>query len=80
MRGLFYEHALHVDAARKSVRLDDGKETSFQGDEADLFVADARGKGVYVDVSALHEGFVGEVSVGTFGRVRNVYFNTFLTQ
>jgi flagellar basal body-associated protein FliL len=80
MRGLFYEHGLHVDAARKSIRLDDGKDVSFQGDETDLFVADARGKGVYVDVSTLHEDFVGEVSVGTFGRVRNVYFNTFLTQ
>src|SRR5262245_34495713 len=80
LRGLYYEHALHLDAARKSVRLDDGKAVAFQGDETDLFVADARGKGVYVDVSALHTDFVGEVPVGTFGRVRNVYFNTFLTQ
>lgn len=80
MRGLFYEHALHADAARKIIRLDDGKDVSFQGDETDLFVADARGKGVYVDVGALHADFVGEVRVGTFGRVRNVYFNTLLTQ
>lgn len=80
MHGLFYEHGLHVDAARKSIRLDDGREVAFLGDETDLFVADARGKGVYVDVSALHADFVGEVPVGTFGRVRNVYFNTFLTQ
>lgn len=80
MRGLFYEHFLHLDAPRKLLRLDDGKEVAFQGDETDLFVSDARGKGVYVDVSGLHEDFVGEVSVGTFGRVRNVYFNTFLTQ
>src|SRR5262245_16806420 len=80
LRGLFYEHALHLDTARKSIRLDDGKAVAFQGDETDLFVADARGKGVYVDVSALHTDFVGEVPVGTFGRVRNVYFNTFLTQ
>jgi flagellar basal body-associated protein FliL len=80
LRGLYYEHALHLDAERKSVRLDDGKDVAFQGDETDLYVADARGKGVYVDVSALHEGFVGAVPVGTFGRVRNVYFNSFLTQ
>ena len=79
-RGLFFEHALHLDAARKSIRLDDGKEVAFQGDETDLHVADARGKGVFVDVSALHEDFVGAVPTGTFGRVRNVYFNTFLTQ
>lgn len=80
LRGLFYDHGLHVDAARKSVRLDDGKDVVFQGDENDLFVGDARGKGVYVDVSGLHPDFVGEVRTGTFGRVRNVYFNTFLTQ
>jgi len=80
LRGLFYEHALHVDSARRLVRLDRGKEVTFQGDETDLFVSDERGKGVYVDVSALHGDFVGEVPVGTFGRVRNVYFNTFLTQ
>jgi len=80
LRGLFYEHALHLDAAKKSIHLDHGKEVTFQGDETDLFVSDERGKGVYVDVSALHEDFDGEVPVGTFGRVRNVYFNTFLTQ
>jgi flagellar basal body-associated protein FliL len=80
LRGLFYEHALHVDAARKAIRLDDGQELVFHGDETDLFVSDARGKGVYVDVSALREGFAGAVPTGTFGRVRNVYFNSFLTQ
>jgi hypothetical protein len=52
----------------------------FQGDETDLFVSDARGKGVYVDVGGLAPEFAGQVRVGTFGRVRNVYFNTFLTQ
>lgn len=80
MRGLFYEHAVHLDVTRKSVRLDDGKDVTFQGDETDLFVADARGKGVYLDVSSLHDDFAGRVPVGAFGRVRNVYFNTFLTQ
>ena len=80
LRGFFYEHALHIDAPEKTIRLDDGKELTYVGDEADLFIADARGKGVYVDLTAVHGEFVGSVSVGTFGRVRNVYFNTFLTQ
>lgn len=80
MRGIFYEHALHLDVGRKLIRLDDGKDVEYRGEETDLFVSDARGKGVYVDVSGLHEGFAGEVHVGTFGRVRNVYFNTLLTQ
>ena len=43
-------------------------------------MADARGNGVYLDVSGVHGDFEGVVPVGTFGRVRNVYFNTFLTQ
>jgi len=80
LRGLFYEHHLALDAGKKTIALDDGPSVSFQGDEADLFVADARGKGVYVDVSAVQADFDGRVPVGTFGRVRNVYFNTFLTQ
>ena len=74
------DHQLRVDAKRKVVALDDGKDTEFRGDEDDLFVADARGKGVYVDVGGLHEDFAGEVPVGTFGRVRNVYFGKCLTQ
>jgi len=80
MRGLFYDHRLFLDAPRKAIRLDDGRDVSFHGDETDLFVADSRGKGVYVDVSAVVPDFAGEVPVGTFGRVRNVYFDTFLTQ
>jgi flagellar basal body-associated protein FliL len=80
MRGLFHEHMLTVDATRKAIKLDDGSEVIFQGDETDLFVPDARGKGVYVDISSLTKDFAGQVRVGTFGRMRNVYFNTFLTQ
>jgi flagellar basal body-associated protein FliL len=80
LRGLFYDHQLRVDAKRKIIALDDGKDTEFRGDEDDLFVADGRGKGVYVDVTGLDEAFAGSVPAGTFGRVRNVYFNTFLTQ
>lgn len=80
MRGLYYEHVLELDAPRKILRLDDGEETRFNGDETDLFVGDARGRGVYVDVSGFHAEFVGKIQVGTFGRVRNVYFDTLLTQ
>jgi len=80
MRGLYFDHALALDTTRKSIKLDDGEELIYTGEETDLFVADARGKGVYVDVSELAPEFHGKVPVGTFGRVRNVYFNTFLTQ
>lgn len=80
LRGLFYEKSIAIDATRKALRLDDGKEVIYQGEETDLFVSDARGKGVYLDVTEIKPEFAGQVRVGTFGRVRNVYFNTFLTQ
>lgn len=80
MRGLFYEHDLHLNTGTKTIALDDGREIAYQGDETDLFVSDARGKGVYVDVSGVRGEFSGDIPVGAFGRVRNVYFNTLLTQ
>ncbi|MSR63026.1 MAG: flagellar basal body-associated FliL family protein [Planctomycetes bacterium] len=80
LRGLFYEHQLHLDAGKKSLRLDEGEELTYRGDEVDLFVADAYGKGVYLEVTGVTSDFVGEIPVGAFGHVRNVYFNTFLTQ
>jgi flagellar basal body-associated protein FliL len=80
LRGLYYDHHFQLDASRKVISVDDGADTTFRGDEDDLFVSDARGKGIYVDVTGLDPGFTGSVPAGTFGRVRNVYFNTFLTQ
>jgi flagellar basal body-associated protein FliL len=79
-RGFFYEHELEVDPVDKTIRLDHGPKIAFEGNESDLFVADAKGKGIYVDVSGLEPGFAGAVQAGTFGRVRNVYFVSFLTQ
>ncbi len=80
LRGFFHEHELELDAAKRTARLDDGAPVSFRGDEADLFVADAQGKGVYLDMTGLDHDFEGKVHIGTFGRVRNVYFGSFLTQ
>jgi flagellar basal body-associated protein FliL len=80
MRGYYYEHELHLNTATRTIALDDGRPLSYQGDETDMFVPDARGKGVYVDVSGVNEEFTGDIPVGSFGRVRNVYFNTLLTQ
>lgn len=80
MRGFFYEHKLDVDTVLHTIRLDDGQPLRFKGDETDLLVQDSAGRGVYVDVSGLHQGFRGQVRAGTFGRVRNIYFGSFLTQ
>lgn len=80
MRGFYHEHELHLNTATKTISLDGGREFAYQGDETDLFVSDAHGKGVFVDLSGVRGEFKGDVPVGTFGRVRNVYFNTLLTQ
>jgi len=80
MRGGFKAHSLHVDAPNKTVRLDEGPVTSFQGTEADLIVEDARGQCIYLDVSELVPEFVGEIGVGTFGRVEKILFSRLLVQ
>jgi hypothetical protein len=80
LRGLFHEHVLHVDAIEKTLQLDDGPKTHFQGTENDLQVEDAQGQTLYVDVSDLDHGFRGDVQVGVQGRIRSIYFASLLTQ
>ncbi len=80
LRGLLYEHRIHVDQTRGTIRLDDGPVIEFKGDEHDLRLVDQKGQDVYVDVSALKPAFRGEVHVGVPGRVRKVYRDKFLVQ
>ncbi|MFN0007791.1 MAG: hypothetical protein ACKVXR_07770 [Planctomycetota bacterium] len=79
-RGLLHEHALHVDAPRKTLRLDDGPETPFQGQERDLRVNASDGTTAYVNVSLLDPKFVGDVPLGVAGRVRRIYRQEVLVQ
>jgi flagellar basal body-associated protein FliL len=80
MRGLYYEHELELDAGEHTVRLDDGPLVAFEGEEADLLVEDGQGRTVYLDVTGIQAGFHGTLHVGVMGRVRNIYFSSFLTQ
>jgi flagellar basal body-associated protein FliL len=80
MRGGFRAHFLHVDQTKSTISLDDGPPVSFDGSEDDLLVEDAKGLCVFVDVTGLEEGFVGDVHVGTFGRVLSILKGRFLTQ
>lgn len=79
-RGPFHEHRLAVDAAQRTVRLDDGQPTRFNGNETDLVVPDAEGRTLHLDVTGLVPGFVGEVQVGTYGRIRRILPKYFLVQ
>lgn len=80
MRGGFKAHVLHVDAPNKTIRLDEGPETPFEGTEDNLAVEDARGQRVYLDVTALDPEFVGEVNIGTFGSIDKILFSRLLVQ
>ena len=80
LRGLLYEHALHVDLARRTLRLDTGPVVQFDGREHDLRVVDGDDKDIYVDVSELKPGFSGDIHIGVAGKVRRIYRDSFLVQ
>jgi hypothetical protein len=79
-RGFLHEHALRVDAAHKSLRLDDGPETTYRGEESDLKITAADGTTVYLNVMHLDPSFSGDVPIGVAGRVRRIYRQQVLVQ
>jgi len=79
-RGRFHEHVLHVDAIKKSVRLDDGPEVEFMGNESDLPVRAANGDVLYLDVTRVESDFVDEVPVGVRGEIVRVLTQDLLIQ
>ena len=80
MRGGYHSHSIHVDARKQVISLDDGPAFTFEGSEQNLELKNSRDQVVFVDVSNLDPDFVGEVPVGTFGRLRAVLFGKFLVQ
>lgn len=80
MRGYLHDHVLKVDAIKGTIQLDAGDPVSFDGTERDLAVTGPTGDQVYVDVTGLVEGFVGEVPVGVMGSIKKIHFAKFLVQ
>jgi len=80
MRGLLYEHVLHVDGPRRTLRLDNGPVVQFDGHEHDMRITDSDDKDIYIDVSELKPGFSGDVHIGVAGKVRRIYRDSFLVQ
>jgi flagellar basal body-associated protein FliL len=78
--GYLHEHALRVDAAHKSMRLDDGPEVAYHGEERDLCVTGTDGTTVFVNLVRLDPKFSGDVPVGVAGRVRRIYRQQVLVQ
>jgi flagellar basal body-associated protein FliL len=79
-RGYLHEHVLRVDSLHKSLRIDDGPETTFHGDERDLRIAASDGSTVYLNVMHLEPSFSGDVAIGVAGRVRRIYRQQVLVQ
>ncbi len=80
MRAGFYSHVLKVDGPRGSIALDDGPAVQFDGSETDLMLESELGKTVYVDVTDHNPEFVGDVHVGSFGRIMTIRFADFKVQ
>lgn len=80
LRSGFFAHELHLDAAERKIRLDEGPETTFEGGEEDLELFNEHGDVLFVDVSHVVPEFKGKVNAGVFGRIRNVYFGKLLVQ
>lgn len=79
-RGLFHDHVLKVDAAAKTIALDEGPAVSFQGTETDLRLLDPKGEALFLDVTGLNADFAGDVPIGVQGRIRGIYYSKFITQ
>ncbi len=80
LHGLLYDHELTVDSTRKTLRLDEGPEAAFRGDERDLRVTSPKGEFVFLDVTGLDAKFDGKVAVGVQGRLRRIYRGQVLVQ
>lgn len=79
-RGYLWDHALRVDGTLKTLRIDDGPVFPFTGVEEDLRIETDQGETVFVDVTHFVAGFVGEVPLGTHGRLRRLILHQTIAQ
>lgn len=80
LRTPLYDGKLFVDAPAGTLRLGDGAEYRFTGEETDLRVEDGAGKYVFLDLTGLESDFRGQVLIGTHGRVRELLFKKCVVQ
>ena len=79
-RGYLDEHVLHVDGTKRTLQIDDGPVTDFEGNETDLEVFTNTGVSVFIDVSDYKEDFVGEVPIGVQGHLQNLLIENWILQ
>jgi hypothetical protein len=87
MRGGFKAHIIHLNTFKGEISLDDGPVILYdqaQGDmdlvKADLMLESESGQVIYVNVTELTPEYIGEINVGTFGRIIKLTFDSFITQ
>lgn len=80
MRGGYMAHVVHLDSNAKTIALDNGPTVQFEGHEVDLLLESEFGLTLHVDVSHLNDGFQGDVSVGTHGRIVKILYDKFIVQ
>lgn len=71
-RGHFHDHVLHVDAAKRTLKIDDGPEVTFEEDDPNVKVLSTDGAVLYIDTTPVDPEFVGEIPVGIKGKIRQV--------
>lgn len=79
-RGHFWDHALHFDGTQRTIRIDEGPEVVFTGEEEDLRVETAQGEEVYLDVTHFNEEFVGDIQIGVMGHLRRLILHDTIAQ
>ena len=79
-RGPYEEHLAHVDAAAHTIQLDDGPVQEWSDDEDDYELTAADGTKLFLDMTSVKPGFVGDVNIGVMGRPRRVLLKEILIQ
>jgi len=80
LRGLLHDHEITLDGARKTIRLDEGPQVKYSGNERDLRLTASNGEFTFVDVTGVDAEFSGTVAVGVQGRLRRIYRGQVLVQ
>lgn len=72
LRTPLYDQKLFVDAPLGTIRMGDGPEVRFTGEEKNLRIEDGSGYATYLDLTELDPEFQGNIRIGTHGRVNRL--------
>lgn len=79
-RGPYELHSIHVDGILHKIQLDDGPEQEWSEEDDDYQLVAPDGTTLFLDLTNVPTGFVGDVKVGVMGRPRRVLWKEILIQ